>query len=45
MADTHDLNRIAIEGYHYLYPLVLMDATRRLATSGPPNAFTALRRA
>ncbi|WP_206056805.1 DUF1254 domain-containing protein [Nocardioides sp. GY 10113] len=46
------LERIAVEGYHYLYPAVLMDVTRRVATSlpagvrpgfGPPNAFSHMR--
>ncbi|WES65995.1 DUF1254 domain-containing protein [Microbacter sp. GSS18] len=29
-----ELERIAVEGYHYFYPLILMDATQRVATGG-----------
>ncbi|WP_353809902.1 DUF1254 domain-containing protein [Agromyces sp. SYSU T00194] len=47
-----ELERIAVEGYLYLYPLVLMDLTRRLTTSvpadripgcGPANTFLHMR--
>ena len=47
-----EAGRIAVEGYVYLYPLVLMDVTRRQATNveagktpgrGPTNTFSHLR--
>lgn len=47
-----ELHRIAVEGYHYFYPLVLMDVTRRLSGAapagvrpglGPPNRFSHMR--
>ncbi|MDN4482312.1 DUF1254 domain-containing protein [Demequina lignilytica] len=34
-AMDRDLARIAVEGFQYFYPLVLMDVTRRVATSLP----------
>lgn len=34
-ATSRDLDRIAVEGFIYLYPLVLMDVTRRVSTSLP----------
>lgn len=51
--DQKIANEIAIEAYTYLYPMVLMDVTRRQATNveragdvigrGPANAFTHVR--
>jgi hypothetical protein len=51
--DNDTANAIAAEAYTYLYPLVLMDATRRQATNvervgevigrGPANTFTHIR--
>jgi len=51
--DEDTANTIATEAYTYLYPLVLMDVTRRQATNveragevigrGPANAFTHVR--
>ncbi len=49
---SEELHRIAVEGYHYFYPLVLMDVTRRLSGAvpegvrpglGPPNRFSHMR--
>ena len=37
-AQEEQLDRIAQEAYMYLYPLVLMDITRRVFTSYPAGA-------
>src|SRR5436190_4853504 len=34
---AEDAREIAIEAYHYLYPLVLMHVTRRVAINHPPG--------
>jgi len=36
--DIADLVEVGIEAYHYLYPLVTMDVTRRITTNVPPSA-------
>jgi hypothetical protein len=52
MPNSTDLGRIAVEAYHYLYPLVLMEVTRKVSTGipagtragfGPPNRFSHMR--
>lgn len=51
MTDRHDVERVVGEAYVFLFPLLLMDVTRRLTISmpagarpgfGPANAFTHL---
>ena len=50
--DAERLDRIAVEGYEYFYPMVLMEVTRKLAGNrqaitkpgyGPPNQFSHFR--
>lgn len=52
MASTKDVDRIAVEAYHYLFPLVLMEVTRKVSTGlpegakpgiGPSNRFSHMR--
>jgi hypothetical protein len=52
MINEQEAYEIGIEAYTYLYPIVLMDATRRRAVNveagkvfgrGPMNAFTSIR--
>ena len=52
MSDEHEAQAIALEAYLYLYPLVMMDVTRRQMTNaeagqqvgfGPMNTFSHIR--